>query len=89
VKDTGQRQLVAARCALRSVRETDLLAASSVMKSRWSDAYCYVAGCGVDCHTMNFQPFGVCPGIEEHEPNVSEQRVRSQKWRMPVQILEI
>src|SRR5262245_57072859 len=34
--------------------------ASSVMKSRWSDAYCYVAGCGVDCHAMNFQPFGVC-----------------------------
>ena len=30
------------------------------MKSRWPDAYCYVAGCGVDCHAMNFQPFGVC-----------------------------
>src|SRR6266516_721296 len=33
--------------------------ASSVMKSRRSDAHCYVAGCGVDCHAMNVQPFGV------------------------------
>jgi hypothetical protein len=23
------------------------------------DGHCYVAGCGVDCHAMNFQPFGV------------------------------
>src|SRR5262249_6897345 len=22
-------------------------------------AHCYVVGCGVDCHAMNFQPFGV------------------------------
>src|SRR5262245_14988068 len=22
-------------------------------------AICYVVGCGVDCHAMNFQPFGV------------------------------
>ena len=27
------------------------------MKSCRSDAHCYVAGCGVDCHAMNFQPF--------------------------------
>src|SRR5262245_3548826 len=44
--------------ALHSI--TSSARASSVMKSRWSDAYCYVAGCGVDCHAMNFQPFGVC-----------------------------
>jgi hypothetical protein len=24
-----------------------------------SDAHCYVAGCGVDCHAINFQPSGV------------------------------
>src|SRR6516225_5895757 len=46
--------------------------ASSVMKSRWSDAYCYVAGCGVDCHVMNFQPFGVCvQALKEHEPQAA------------------
>src|SRR5262249_53611853 len=33
--------------------------ASSVMNSRRSDAHCYVAACGVDCHAMNFQPFGI------------------------------
>src|SRR5262249_50465329 len=26
---------------------------------RRSDDDCYVVGCGVDCHAMNFQPFGV------------------------------
>ena len=29
------------------------------MNSPWSHAHCYVVGCGVDCHAMNFQPFGV------------------------------
>src|ERR1700755_1557944 len=29
---------------------------SSVMRGR---AHCYVVGCGVDCHAMNFQPSGV------------------------------
>src|SRR5262249_48699652 len=29
------------------------------MNSRRSDAHCYVLGCAVDCHAMNFQPFGV------------------------------
>src|SRR5262249_24373884 len=24
-----------------------------------SDVHCYVVGCAVDCHAMNFQPFGV------------------------------
>src|SRR5215813_4764931 len=46
--------------AWRTHSITSSARASSVMKSRWSDAYCYVAGCGVDCHAMNFQPFGVC-----------------------------
>src|SRR5262249_44481227 len=32
--------------------------AGSVMNPRRSDAH-YVVGCGVDCHAMNFQPFGV------------------------------
>src|SRR6266487_419577 len=33
--------------------------ASSMMKSPRSDAHCYVVGCAVDCHAMNFQPLGV------------------------------
>ena len=28
-------------------------------EQRAGRAHCYVVGCGVDCHAMNFQPFGV------------------------------
>src|SRR6516225_1354168 len=28
-------------------------------RARAGRAHCYVVGCGVDCHAMNFQPFGV------------------------------
>src|SRR5215469_8830197 len=37
---------------------------------------CYVVGCGVDCHAMNFQPLRrFCPGVEEYEPQAARLAV--------------
>src|SRR5262249_62204490 len=36
-----------------------LVGAAKQRDERRSDDACYVVGCGVDCHAMNFQPFGV------------------------------
>src|SRR5262249_22841136 len=36
-----------------------LVGAAKQRDERRSDDDCYVVGCGVDCHAMNFQPFGV------------------------------